>query len=129
MNHLPVFQRGQQGGERVLPFLQGGKVFQWVLAPHPQLFEELLTKYTIGDAIRPVTSFIDQRSIHSAREVKDEIVRNILTPLNFFQCLLYLENLGVTQILEVGPGDSLTKSSKFIEGNFRFQALSKGKVL
>jgi len=100
-----------------------------VLAPHWQLFEELLTKYTIGDAIRPVTSFIDQRSIRSSREVKEEIVRNILTPLNFFQCLLHLENQGVTQMLEVGPGDSLTKSSKFIEGNFRFQALSKGKVL
>ena len=100
-----------------------------VLSPYKNLFEKLLEKYTINDTIIPLTSFIDKRQVNTSREVKDEIVKNVISPLNFYNCLIYLQKQGVNNIYEVGPGDSLTKSSKFIEGNFKFQALAKGKVL
>jgi len=100
-----------------------------VLSPYKSLFEKLLEKYTINDTIIPITSFIDNRQVNTVEEVKEEIVRNIISPLNFYSSLIYLQKQGVNSIIEVGPGDSLTKSSKFIEGDFKFQALAKGKVL
>ena len=100
-----------------------------VLSPYKSLFEKLLEKYTIKDSIIPITSFIDNRQVNTFEEVKEEIVKNIISPLNFYNSLIYLQKQGVNKIIEVGPGDSLTKSSKFIEGNFKFQALAKGKVL
>jgi len=100
-----------------------------VLSPYKSLFEKLLEKYTINGSSIPITSFIDNRQVHTVEEVKEEIVRNIISPLNFYSSLIYLQKQGVNSIIEVGPGDSLTKSSKFIEGDFEFQAFSKGKVL
>jgi len=99
-----------------------------VLSPYKSLFEKLLEKYTINDTIIPITSFIDNRQVNTFGEVKEEIVKNIISPLNFYNSLIYLQKQGVNKIIEVGPGDSLTKSSKFIEGNFKFQALAKGKI-
>ena len=100
-----------------------------VLSPYKSLFEKLLEKYTMKDAIIPISSFVDNRQVHTCGELKEEIVKNIISPLNFYNSLIYLQKLGVHEIIEVGPGDSLTKSSKFIEGDFKFQALAKGKVL
>jgi len=100
-----------------------------VLSPYKSLFEKLLEKYTINDTIIPITSFIDNRQVNTVGEVKEEIVKNIISPLNFYNSLIYLQKQGVNRIIEVGPGDSLTKSSKFIEGDFKFQAFAKGRVL
>jgi malonyl CoA-acyl carrier protein transacylase len=100
-----------------------------VLSPFRSLFEKLLEKYTINDAIIPIISFIDNRQISTAGELKEEIVKNIISPLNFYNSIIFLQEQGVKRIIEVGPGDSLTKSSKFIEGDFEFEAFAKGKVL
>lgn len=100
-----------------------------VLSPYKSLFEKLLEKYTIKDTILPITSFIDNRQVNTVEELKEEIVRNIISPLNFYNSVIYLQKQGVNSIIEVGPGDSLTKSSKFIEGDFEFQAFAKGRVL
>jgi len=100
-----------------------------VLSPHKGLFDKILKKYSMNDAIIPISSFIDNRQVHTCEEIKEEIVKNIISPLNFYNALIYLQNQGVHEIIEVGPGDSLTKSSRFIEGDFKFQALAKGKVL
>lgn len=100
-----------------------------VLSPHKSLFENLLEKYTIKDTSIPIISFSDNRQVSTGGEIKEEIVKNIISTLSFYNSLIYLQKQGVNEIIEVGPGDSLTKSSKFIEGNFKFLALAKGKVL
>ncbi len=100
-----------------------------VLSPYKSLFDKLLEKYKMKNTIIPISSFIDMRQVHTREDLKEEIVKNIISPLNFYNALIYLQKQGVHEIIEVGPGDSLTKSSKFIEGDFKFQALAKGKVL
>ena len=100
-----------------------------VLVPYKSLFEKLLENYEINDTRIPIISFIDNRRVGTSGEVKEEIVKNIVSPLSFYHTLMHLQKQGVNEIIELGPGDSLTKSSKFIEGDFRFQALAKGKVM
>ena len=119
----------EEGAILLSPFSVTCPYHSSVLSPFKSHFERILEKYAIHDTIIPIISFIDKRKVCTSGEVKEEIVRNIISPLNFFNTLIYLQKQGVNQIIEVGPGDSLTRSSKFVEGNFKFQAMAKGKVL
>jgi len=92
-------------------------------------FEKITTKYTFSDPNLPLISMIDQKSLQIASELRQEIVRNVCLPLDFHNSIRNMNKQGVKHFVEVGADTSLLKSSKFIEGDFDFKAISRGKWL
>jgi [acyl-carrier-protein] S-malonyltransferase len=98
-----------------------------ILQAHTREFEKVVNRYPLTDARLPVFSMIDLEKRQSAAELKKEIVRNVSRPLNFYDSLLQMNGRGVRKFVEVGAGTALLKSSKFIEGDFEFIAVAKGR--
>jgi [acyl-carrier-protein] S-malonyltransferase len=74
------------------------------------------------DPAVPVVSLIDRRVIREEQSLRDEIIRNLYTPMNWYRTQLYLQSQGVSVFIECGLGKGLTKNSKFVEGNASFLA-------
>ncbi len=68
----------------------------------------------------PVVSLIDQKILKGEQSLRDEIIRNLYTPMNWFKTQLYIQHLGVSGFIECGIGKGLTKNAKFIEGDAVF---------
>lgn len=100
-----------------------------VLGEYKPLFEKLLSNYSFSDAQVKYISMVDQTTIQSGHDLEKEIVRNIVEPLDFYQTIQQLIKLGHNNIIEVGADTSLLKSSKFIDGEFDFKAIAKGRII
>lgn len=92
-------------------------------------FVNLLSGYNFSEPEVPVLSMVDNKIINNPQDAREEIIRNVSSPLNFYSSIQHFQTLGVSNFIEIGPGDSLLKSSKFIEGEFTFNAISKGKLM
>jgi malonyl CoA-acyl carrier protein transacylase len=65
----------------------------------------------------PIVSLVDQDILLEEHVLKQEVVRNLFTSLNWYETQLYLQELGVTRFVECGSGKGIVKNSKFIEGD------------
>lgn len=72
----------------------------------------------------PIISLIDQKMLSTSAMIREEIVRNLFHPLNWFQTMHVMLEYNVSQLIECGPSKGLVKNSKFVEGNYRFFSLS-----
>ena len=65
--------------------------------------------------VTPVFSTVDQRPLGTVAELIDYTSRNLVTPLDWRGTVVALHGLGVTQVIEAGPGRSLQRAAAFIE--------------
>lgn len=72
----------------------------------------------------PIVSLIDQSVLKDSGAIQKEIVRNLYTHLNWYQTQLMLQSSGIRSFIECGPGKSLVKNAKFVEGGSRFYSVS-----
>ncbi len=100
-----------------------------ILSCCTQSFKLIVDKYNIKNPETPLISMINQAELATSVAIRNEIVKNVTQPLNFFETINTLVKLGTKKFIEVGADTSLLKSSKFIEGDFNFQAIAKGKYL
>jgi [acyl-carrier-protein] S-malonyltransferase len=71
-----------------------------------------------------IISLVDQQILTDPSMIKEEIIRNLYTPLNWYQTQSELLRRGVNLLIECGPGKNLIKNSKFIEGEYQFLTLT-----
>ncbi len=67
-----------------------------------------------------IISLIDQTIIRDESLIREELVRNIYTHLDWYTTQEHLEKNGVTTFVEAGPGNSLKKNSRFISEETTF---------
>lgn len=91
-------------------------------------FRLIVEKFKITDASTPLISMVSQELLLNADSLSKEIILNIVSKLNFHQTVKTMNNLGVNYFIEAGADISLLKSSKFIEGDFKFESTAKGKL-
>jgi [acyl-carrier-protein] S-malonyltransferase len=72
----------------------------------------------------PVISMIDQIPLTTSDLVRNELVRNLFTPLNWFEMMKYLLSKNITHFIECGPSRGLARNAKFINGNYHFYTLN-----
>lgn len=91
-------------------------------------FENLTNSFTFSEPQAPLFSMTTGKLLSKAEDIKKEVVRNICQSPDFYQTIFDLNAAGINQFFEIGAGTALLKSSKFIEGDFEFLALAKGKI-
>jgi [acyl-carrier-protein] S-malonyltransferase len=87
-------------------------------------FMSFIESLFFKDPETPVVSLIDQSVLKDSRAFQKEIVRNLYTPLNWYQTQLQLQKSGIRSFIECGPGKTLVKNAKFVEGESRFYSVS-----
>jgi [acyl-carrier-protein] S-malonyltransferase len=90
------------------------------LASVAETFSAHVREVEIRPPNYPVISQIDQSVLHGPVAIREELVKNLYTHLSWMHTLEKLLELGARTLVECGPGRSLTKNSRFIEGDFRF---------
>lgn len=90
------------------------------LAPVAETFSQHAREVEINTPTTPVISQIDQSILHGPVAIREELVKNLYHHLSFMHTHQTLLDLGVRSFAECGPGKSLTRNSRFLEGKFRF---------
>jgi len=73
----------------------------------------------------PMISVLNQEIIHSQEDIKTELVENLYKHFNWYATQQKMIEMGMHRIIECGPGKSLKKNSKFIDGNYQFLSLEE----
>jgi len=73
----------------------------------------------------PVISVLNQVTLRSPEDIKSELVENLYKHFNWYKTQLKLMNMGVTRFIECGPGKSLKKNARIIEGDFQFASIDE----
>jgi [acyl-carrier-protein] S-malonyltransferase len=90
------------------------------LAPVAESFSQHVREVEILPPSIPVVSQIDQSILHGPVAIREELVKNLYHHLSFMHTHQQLLDLGVRSFVECGPGKSLTRNSRFLEGDFTF---------
>jgi [acyl-carrier-protein] S-malonyltransferase len=78
-------------------------------------FRIFLKSILFNDPVVPLVSNVDQKLLTTAYDIKEEFIRNLYTPTNWFRTIGKLNDLGTTTYYECGAGESLYKINKFID--------------
>lgn len=88
-------------------------------------FGEFLAGLEIRDATVPVVSTLDQRLMSAAGELGDDLVANIHRNINWRATMERMIAAGVRLFAEAGPGRSLQRFARFIDGDCRICTMDR----
>jgi [acyl-carrier-protein] S-malonyltransferase len=80
----------------------------------------IMSGISFKDPAVPLVSLIDRKILRDEQTCRDEVIRNLYTPMSWYRTQLFLQQKGVSVFIEGGTGKTLTKNSKFIEGDALF---------
>jgi [acyl-carrier-protein] S-malonyltransferase len=83
-------------------------------------FSQFAETVPFNKSKRLIISLIDQQILDNPVQLREEVIRNLFTPLDWYHTQLVLIESGVTEFVECGIDKGLTKNSKFIDGNISF---------
>ena len=81
--------------------------------------EQFRTRISHLDLIAPGTaliSLVDQKVLTSQEDVREEIVRNLCHPLNWYETMKRALDMGIGNWVECGPETGLARNARFVEG-------------
>ncbi|MFH1296152.1 MAG: ACP S-malonyltransferase [Bacteroidota bacterium] len=73
----------------------------------------------------PLISVLNRETLSSPEDIKTELVENLYKHFNWHSTQLKMIDMGINLFVECGPGSSLKKNSRFIEGNYRFLSMDE----
>lgn len=79
-----------------------------------------LNTFKIEDLKHPFISTINQAVIIDAKELKKELAFNLSSKISWKATMLKLEQLGITNFVEISGSNTLEKIGRFINPNFKF---------
>jgi len=80
---------------------------------------------SLSDPAVPVVSTVDRKLLRSRGDVIADLSRNINNNINWHETMSAMVHLGVNCFYECGPGKTLQKLSKFIDGEFTVITMKK----
>jgi [acyl-carrier-protein] S-malonyltransferase len=102
----------KERGGRGLPVNVSGAFHTSLMAPAAEEFAAVIDDADVRDPAIPVIGNVTATHLPTAAEVRDDLRAQIRTPVRWYQSLDVLEALGVTRIIEIGPGRILTNQAK-----------------
>lgn len=95
-------------GARVVPLAVAGAFHTTLMKPADQRLAEALATVTMKTPEIPVISNVDAQ-IHTApEELKQVLVRQVVSPVRWESCLRAMLDAGIDEFYEIGPGRVLT---------------------
>ena len=87
-------------------------------------FRSLLDDVTFNEPLIPVVHNFNVCTHQTIDDIKDALVRQLYNPVRWVETIEYFEKIGVSKVIECGPGKVLTSLNKRITKNLEYFAIS-----
>jgi [acyl-carrier-protein] S-malonyltransferase len=102
----------EMGAKRAIMLEVGGAFHSPLMAPAQAGMLEYLNKVTIRAPRVPVIANVTAQPVSDPGEIRRLLVAQITSPVKWSQTMACLVSLGVTRLIEIGPGKVLTGMAK-----------------
>ncbi len=89
------------------------------------LFRDYCATLPLADPAVPLVSTVDRSLLQTRDDIVGELARNINHNINWHETMTAMVGRGVTAFYECGPGRTLQKLAKFIDGEFSVITMKK----
>jgi [acyl-carrier-protein] S-malonyltransferase len=97
-----------RGAKRVVPLAVSGAFHSPVMAPAADGLARAVDAAPLRDATIPIVSNITATAISAAADLRDELSRQIVSPVQWTRSIAWLAEQGVTTFVEIGSGQVLS---------------------
>lgn len=107
-----VLKKG--GAKRVLPLDVSGAFHSGLMSEAKELLKEPLEHATLSEPKCKIVMNVSGDFVDSLEEIRENLVKQVVSPVYWEKGMKKLEGAGITQYLEVGPGKVLAGLNKRI---------------
>lgn len=126
---LASTQARRLGARRTVPLEVSAPFHCELMAPAADKLCGELARVRFADPVPPVVTNVEAEPNSSGARVRDLLQRQVTHPVRFTDMVRRLQQLGVTAMLEIGPGRVLTGLVRRIERGLALAALSEASEL
>lgn len=98
----------QAGAKRAMPLEVGGAFHSPLMSPARDGLREFLRDTPIAVPAAPVVANVTGQPVRNGEEIRTLLVDQVTAPVRWAQTMKTLTDLGVTKVIEIGPGKVLT---------------------
>lgn len=109
-----VVDLAEAAGARVVPLAVAGAFHTSIMHPADQKLAEVLQSVEMKTPEIPVVSNVDAQTHNDAAELKEILVRQVVSPVRWEDCIRAMLAAGIDEFYEIGPGRVLTGLMKRI---------------
>ena len=119
----------EAGAKRVVPLPVSVPSHCQLMEAAADKFAERLNAVTFSDGKIPVIQNVDVEVRSAAGEIKTVLVKQLHQPVKWVETILKIKSMGITDIIESGPGKVLTGLIKRIDKELNAVALTDKQSL
>ncbi|MFP5109127.1 ACP S-malonyltransferase [Neobacillus sp. C211] len=112
---LAAVKAKEAGAKRVLPLEVSGPFHSVLMKPAAVQLREVLDEIEMRDARVPIVVNVSAKPISSASEIKDKLIEQLYSPVQWEDSVRKMIDLGVDTFIEVGSGKVLSGLIKKID--------------
>ncbi|MBH52440.1 MAG: [acyl-carrier-protein] S-malonyltransferase [Chloroflexi bacterium] len=98
---------GARGAKRVINLQVSGAFHTSYMKPAEQGMVKVLNDVNFQDPLVPVIANCSGNPLHTGNEIRDELLNQICSPVQWRRSVSYLKTANVNQFYEIGPGKVL----------------------
>ena len=102
------------GVKRLIPLNVSGPFHTALLKPASERLAEVLETVEFSDFVRPLVGNTEA-SVMEKERVKELLTRQVMEPVRFYDSIAKMQEAGVTEFIEIGPGKVLSGFIKKID--------------
>ena len=102
------------GVKRLIPLNVSGPFHTALLRPASERLAEVLETVEFSDFVRPLVGNTEATVMEKER-VKELLTRQVMEPVRFYDSIAIMQEVGVTEFIEIGPGKVLSGFIKKID--------------
>ncbi len=119
----------ERGAKRVLPLVVGGPFHTPLIQQASQWLEAEMAEIRFNDAAIATVSNLDAQPSVSGAESRGKLVRQIISPVRWVECVNFMISQGVQRFIEFGPQKVLSGMIKNIDKDAQVINLDKTEKL
>jgi len=97
-----------RGALRTIPLQVSGAFHTPLMQPAVDGMSEIIATLTFCDPVIPIVANTSAQPLHTAKEVKEELLRQLCNGIQWQRSIEYMVDNGVTTFIEIGPGKVLS---------------------
>lgn len=118
----------EAGAKRVLPLEVSGPFHSELMKPAAEKLRTVLDNMDITDATVPVIANVTATEMTDALEIKEKLIEQLYSPVQWEKSVQKMLDLGVTTFIEIGPGKVLSGLVKKVSRTASTYAISDEKT-
>ncbi len=114
----------EAGAKRALPLTVGGAFHSPLMLPAQEELAKAIENTNFNTPICPVYQNVNAKSMTEAKEIKENLIKQLTAPVRWTQISLAMVEDGATTFIEVGPGTVLQGLIKKVKADGEFISAS-----